>query len=392
MSQRIRNRILLGLIVFLSAASIAMVSRAERRAPEIKVLPQQGQGDKPVEQTRKNIQVLKGLPESQLSLLMNFVSVSLGVQCDYCHIFQGKDPKTGYRNWLYERDDKPEKEAARRMMKMVLSINTSNPTDFRQNSVTCFTCHRGQTTTVGLPPMPLVKSGHEPGPNAAASATAPPVRPSVDQIFAKYLEALGGPKATNTKTLVMKGKREASQNRNWPIEITYVPPDKLLLVTTTPQAVVRQIVNGDQGWALTGTNLRVLTPAEVADSRRNGEETFGVVKAKQAPGMNFSGVQKIGEREAYVITKTSDVKTEFYYFDSVSGLLIRKMNIRHTSLLPIPEQVDYEDYRDVDGVKLPFTIRYSGIDTYNGWTRTFSEIKRDVTVEESTFAKPPAPK
>jgi len=70
-----------------------MVSRAERRAPEIKVLPQQGQGDKPVEQTRKNIQVLKGLPESQLSLLMNFVSVSLGVQCDYCHIFQGKDPK-----------------------------------------------------------------------------------------------------------------------------------------------------------------------------------------------------------------------------------------------------------------------------------------------------------
>ena len=174
MSQRIRNRILLGLIVFLSAASIAMVSRAERRAPEIKVLPRQGQGDKPVEQTRKNIQVLKGLPESQLSLLMNFVSVSLGVQCDYCHIFQGKDPKTGYKNWLYERDDKPEKEAARRMMKMVLSINTSNPTDFRQNSVTCFTCHRGQTTTVGLPPMPLVKSGHEPGPNAAASATASP--------------------------------------------------------------------------------------------------------------------------------------------------------------------------------------------------------------------------
>ena len=390
MSQRIRNRILLGLIVFLSAASIAMVSRAERRAPEIKVLPRQGQGDKPVEQTRKNIQVLKGLPESQLSLLMNFVSVSLGVQCDYCHIFQGKDPKTGYKNWLYERDDKPEKEAARRMMKMVLSINTSNPTDFRQNSVTCFTCHRGQTTTVGLPPMPLVKSGHEPGPNAAASATAPPVRPSVDQIFAKYLEALGGPKATNTKTLVMKGKREASQNRNWPIEITYVPPDKLLLVTTTPQTVVRQIVNGDQGWALTGTNLRVLTPAEVGDSRRNGEETFGVVKAKQAPGMNFSGVQKIGEREAYVITKTSDGKTEFYYFDSVSGLLIRKMNIRHTSLLPIPEQVDYEDYRDVDGIKLPFTIRVSVVEPTYSVLRKITEIKLNVPIDQKRFNKPAA--
>src|SRR4030095_7652099 len=101
MSQRIRNRILVTVAVCLSAVSLTMVSRSEKPSAEIQS-PPQGQT---VEQTRKNIQVLKGLPESQLSLLMNFVSVSLGVQCDYCHIFQGKDPKTGYRNWLYERDD-----------------------------------------------------------------------------------------------------------------------------------------------------------------------------------------------------------------------------------------------------------------------------------------------
>ena len=39
----------------------------------------QSVGDKPVEQVRKNIQVLKGLPDSQLFLLMNFVDDSLGV-------------------------------------------------------------------------------------------------------------------------------------------------------------------------------------------------------------------------------------------------------------------------------------------------------------------------
>src|SRR5947209_13271245 len=58
-------------------------------------LPAQQQGDKPVEQTRKNIKVLKGLPESQLFPLMNFISVSLGVKCGFCHVSQGKDPKTG---------------------------------------------------------------------------------------------------------------------------------------------------------------------------------------------------------------------------------------------------------------------------------------------------------
>ena len=58
----------------------------------------QSTGDKPVEQVRKNIQVLKGLPDSQLFLLMNFVGDSLGVNCDHCHmapIWQGPDPGVG---------------------------------------------------------------------------------------------------------------------------------------------------------------------------------------------------------------------------------------------------------------------------------------------------------
>src|SRR5689334_10506245 len=46
----------------------------------------QSTADKPVEQVRKNIQVLKGLPDSQLFLLMNFVGDSVGVNCDYCHV------------------------------------------------------------------------------------------------------------------------------------------------------------------------------------------------------------------------------------------------------------------------------------------------------------------
>lgn len=389
MSQPILNRVLVSVLLCLAAVSLTIVSRAERPLVEIQSPAPQAQT---VERTRKNIQVLKGLPESQLYPLMNFVAVSLGVECNHCHVSQGRDPKTGNANWLWERDDKPEKEAARRMMKMVLAINASNPTDFRQNSVTCFTCHRGQTTTVGLPSMPLVKSGHEPGPNLAAPATAAPVRPSVDQIFGKYLEALGGTKATETKTLVMKGRREASQNRNFPNDVTFAAPNKYLMVVTTPQTVIRQSVSGEQGWALNGSSLRTLSLAEVTDIQRGWEEAFGVVKVRQAPGMNFGGGLKIGERETYVVAKSSDAKTELYYFDSTTGLLVRKMTINHTSLLPIPEQLDFEDYRDVDGVKMAFVIRYSGIDTFNSWTRTFTEIKRNVAVDESTFAKPTPPK
>src|SRR2546423_14849678 len=214
------------------------------------------QVDKPIEQTRKNIQVLKGLRESELYRVMNFMAVSIGQQCNFCHVINGKDPKTGQNKWVWESDEKPEKQDGRRMLQMVLLINGSNKVDFTQNSVTCFTCHRGQTTTVGLPSMPLAKSGHEGLNDPVPPSPAPRARPSVEEIFARYLQAIGGVNASSTKTLFMKGTRVASQNRNVPNEITLSTPDRLLVVSTTPQGSVRQILAGNNGWILNGANLR----------------------------------------------------------------------------------------------------------------------------------------
>src|SRR5215207_586956 len=101
------------------------------------------QGDKPVEQTRKNIQVLKGLPESQLFPEMNFIAASLGVQCGFCHVNKGRDPQTGQTNWVWESDEKPEKKTAREMMRMVLAVSKGDY-GISRGQVTCYTCHRGQ--------------------------------------------------------------------------------------------------------------------------------------------------------------------------------------------------------------------------------------------------------
>src|SRR4026207_2493522 len=79
--------------------------------------------DKTVDQVRKNIQVLKGLTDSHLFLLMNFVGDSLGVNCDHCHVKGEKNPQTGEDTWLWERDDKKEKATARDMMRMGLELD-----------------------------------------------------------------------------------------------------------------------------------------------------------------------------------------------------------------------------------------------------------------------------
>src|SRR5215469_4008092 len=80
----------------------------------------------------KNVQVLKDIPADDLVPTMQFVSGSLGVECDFCHVRDG-----------FEKDDKEPKRTARRMMRMELAIN-GRDVDSRR-AVTCYTCHRGQT-------------------------------------------------------------------------------------------------------------------------------------------------------------------------------------------------------------------------------------------------------
>src|SRR5437867_110033 len=70
--------------------------------------------EKTVEQTHKNIQVLKGLPDSQLGTVMQYIATSMGRRCDFCHVNKGGN------NWVWESDDREEKQMARTMMKMVL--------------------------------------------------------------------------------------------------------------------------------------------------------------------------------------------------------------------------------------------------------------------------------
>jgi photosynthetic reaction center cytochrome c subunit len=244
-------------------------------------------GDKPVEQTRKNIQVLKGLPDSQLMNEMNFIAASLGVRCDFCHVTQGKDPKTGFTNWVWESDDKEEKKTAREMMRMVLTVSKG---DFgvSRGQVTCFTCHRGQTHPQSLPTLPLAVSGHEPPPPGATPTPAHdaprPAQPTVQQVFDKYVAAVGKPDAVSKfQTQVVKGTSTASQGRTQNFEVTLKGTDKALLVVENPQGPsMRRALNGTAGWMSGPRGQRALGPVELAEARRN-TDYLSVIKLTPTP-------------------------------------------------------------------------------------------------------------
>lgn len=358
-------------LVFAVVFGVIVMSRMA--SPTEAAAPQQAQADKPVEQTRKNIQVLKGLPESQLFLVMNFMATSLGVKCDYCHVLRGEKYYNG--DWVWDSDEKPKKLIGRQMIKMVLDLNRANFNG--ETNVTCYTCHRGSTLIAKMPPLPP----HDPVP-------ANTVLPTVDQVLAKYVAAVGGKEAlAKFKTTVMKGTFERSEGRTAQLEVTLKDTDKYLTMQTSPQGVNTMSIKGEDAWVKNSAGSRKLSGRDVEQAKRVVAFYYGPIKTLDQPAeLKVTGTEKIGDREAYVLTHVIDPDTtRKFFFDTQTGLLMRQLTTKRTMLAPLPEVVDFEDYRDVDGIKLPFIIRTSNISTYDTATRRFTEIKHNVAVNDDVF-------
>lgn len=340
----------------------------------------QQQGDKPVEQTRKNIQVLKGMPDSQLIPTMQFISASLGVNCAFCHVV----PE-------FEKDDKPEKATARQMMQMQFAINKNNRAIFGDTgAITCYTCHRGQTNPQVMPKLPYTQQ------TGVAAGEAKPSNeplPTVEQVLAKYTQAIGGEAAFKKLTSrVMKGSQIGADGNAMPFETYQVAPDKLATIMTGKQGAMMTGYNGTIGWQKGPRGQRQMSGGQL-EAMKLAADFYSDLKLKESyPNLTVAGREKIGDRETYVlVSKPSATRTHKLYFDSQTGLLVRILDILHTMLAPVPTQQDFDDYREVDGVKMPFIIRLSPVQPQDAWTRKYAEIKHNVTVDEARFTMPPAP-
>jgi len=384
-----RLRVLGFCVSLLSIASLSIVASVEagfimqgptQTAPAKQTAP----AEQTVEQVQKNILVLNGLPASQLVPVMNYMASSLGVKCTYCHVKNGD-------KWDFVSDAKPEKGTAREMIKMVQGINKGN---FKGNpAVSCFTCHRGNHEPVRTPTLPVA----EPTPVAERSpaAGAPTeARPTADQILAKYTEALGGAAVIEKlKTRSMKGTWIASNGITLGYEVYQTAPDKIYTVLNTPkQGVIERGFDGQIGWENSQRGLRDLHNQELIILKRYPDLFKDIKLQGQFTRLGFGGKDKIEGKDVYVLRGLGiDGRGERLYFDVQTGLLVRRITTTTTIVGLIPEQVDYEDYRDVDGMKIPFTIRTTFIDSFYNSTRKFTEIKLNVPVDETKFKKPPAP-
>ncbi len=324
----------------------------------------------------KNVQVLKDVPASHFIPAMFFIAASLGVSCDHCHVTAENGP------WPMEKDDKKEKKTAREMMKMMMAINDQNFSG--RQEVTCATCHQGHPDPVSFSPIiPLGAKQGEVGQVEAADL------PSADAILDRYVDALGGTAALEKlKTRTIKGALLTESGRNYMLEIVEKAPDLGLMTAISPKGnVSRDGFDGATAWNAEGSSVFESHGLEGARIARDAQFFADTDVKKQFPGRFVAGKETVGGEEAYVVRAggPGDV-AEKLYFSVSTGLLLRRIVLTKTPLGRFSEQTDFADYREVDGVKLPFTVARMEINTR--YTEIYSEIKHNMPVDDSVFQRP----
>ncbi|HEV2297264.1 MAG TPA: photosynthetic reaction center cytochrome c subunit family protein [Candidatus Acidoferrales bacterium] len=347
------------------AASLAGAAWPQEPAP---------QPEKPAEQVYKNIQVFKGLPNSRLLSAMFFMEGSLQVSCGHCHDWND-----------FSKDDKQSKRTAR---KMILMVEELNKTQFEgKQLVSCTTCHRGQTPPAASLPFAKVE---EAAPGRPGSKDASTALPSAQELFAREVQAAGGEHAMdNIHSRVMHGTRYSSEGWSSPVEIYEQGPDKWR-DSFKLKAEFVGVFDGSHGWGQDDEGVHNSDPPELerlkldADFYRNGKLGERFLNARA------TGKEKVNGQDAYVVeAQTPEGDRRQLYFDVVTGLLLRIVRFDSSPFGPIPNAVDYADYRELDGVQVPFTISHLRPD-YSLLDR-LTKIEQNVAIDPKTFNKPIMP-
>jgi hypothetical protein len=353
----------------------------------------------------KNVQALKGIPVDDFIGTMGVMSAALGFDCSECHTNAGTDKV----NWAA---DTPRKVTARKMVAMVTAINRQNFAGVQQ--VTCWTCHRGRDHPATTPTLETI---YGPGPSDPDDVfPQAPGQPTADQVIDKYIEAIGGAqKLAAITSFAAKGTSVGfgGFGGGGQVQLYGKLPDQRSLIIEFKDTPDRgdsiRTYNGRTGWIktpLTVLGEYEVTGGELDGARLDAELAFpGQIKQvlknlhvglpaaiSDLPGPESqtgdqSGAAVMKDRPVVVVQGTTAGGTvATLYFDRQSGLLLRSVRYSKSPIGRVPTQIDYSDYRDVSGVKMPFRVTFAWLDGRDAIQ--LSEVQTNVSIDAAKFGKP----
>ncbi len=340
-----------------------------------------------VEDVFKNVQVLKGMPVNQFMETMGFFAASLGLNCTGCHTAES------LQDWSKFADEVPRKRTARAMIRMVDSINKEKFGGARM--LTCWSCHRGAEVPQTVPSLAEQYTVAPEDPNAIEIVPGMPKEPTADQILDKFIQASGGAQrlaALTSWTATGTFEGFDTYHTKVPVDIYAKAPAQRTMIAHTQNGDSTTVFDGMAGW-IAGPDrplplIPMLPGPEFDGGKLDAVLGFpgGIRQALTDWKVGFP-VTTIEDKPVNIVQGTGAGKTRVkLYFDQKTGLLTRQVRYSDTPIGMVPIQIDYTDYRDVAGVKLPYHIVITWTDGQSDIELT--GIQPNVPIDAAKFAKP----
>ena len=340
------------------------------------------------EEVFKNIQVLRGVSVDDFLGTMGIMSAALGLDCSNCHL------AAGFANVQWDADT-PTKRMARRMTQMVSTINRDHFGG--RQVVTCWTCHRGRDRPVVTPSMDYVYGE----PVLEMDDILRPVEgvPSADQVLDKYLEALGGiERLTEVTSYTAQGTSIGYRGFGGDARVEFFAkaPDQratYIIFNDRERGESSRTFDGRTGWMKTPLAVigeYALGGGELDGARLEAQLSFPAQIKQVLRNWRVSLPTTIDDRLVQVVQGTGPrglVAT--LYFDDESGLLVRLVRYSPSPIGRLPAQVDYADYREVSGIKMPFRWTFTWLMGRDDFELT--DVQLNVPIAEAKFGRPTSP-
>ena len=354
----------------------------------VAVVRAQGTPDRPLlaEDVFKNVQVLSGIPVNDFMGTMGIFSAALGMSCEDCH-------RSGDSSWANYAAESPRKRVARSMVVMMATINKTHFGG--RQAVTCFSCHRGTDRPKVTPSVAALYDSPPPEDPRDIIEQAR-TSPAAEEVLGRYVEAVGGAAraaaiTSLTATGTSTGYGPDSEKR--PLQVVARAPNQRTMVVRTSDGASTTTFDGRRGWLAAPFRpvpVLELTGGDLDGLRLDAELAFPARIREVASRWRVGLASSIGDREVQVVQGTgAGGATVTLYFDAESGLLVRQVRYVESPVGRLPTQIDYADYREVSGVKVPFRWTMTWLDGRD--TIELTDVRANAPVAPAAFVRPAAP-
>ena len=342
------------------------------------------------EQVFKNVQSLKGLSVDEFLDTMGMFAASTGLNCTDCHV----DESGG--SWERYADDNQLKRTTRAMVGIMTAINKQYFGG--RQGVTCYSCHNGNRRPKVVPSL-AVQYAVNPVLDDPYEIVQPAFdAPSLDAVLDRYIDAVGGAaRLKGLTSFIADGMYSGYDDfEEFPVQVFASAPNRRTTLLRSQYGDTTTTFDGRSGWQAGPIESRPLPVVALTGGNLEGvgfeaELAFPGQIKQVLTNWVVGPLTAIGDRQTRIVQgkKASGTPIKLY-FDEETGLLVRL--VRYSAQSPVgrvPTQVDFEDYREVSGIKFPF--KWTSIWTNGRNVYQLKNVQINAAIPAARFARPEPP-